>query len=76
VENAYLAEEKLPNIQFFFVPDCAHQCQTDQPQLFNDVFVEFFRDGRLTRETAGRAGVSKNRPELPGLVADAVGTRA
>jgi hypothetical protein len=33
------------------------------------VFLEFFRDGKVSREAADLAGVSKRRPELPDLVA-------
>ena len=40
----------------------------DQPELFAQVFVEFFRDGRVSRATAERAGVSTRREEIPTLV--------
>ena len=68
VENAYLQEDRLPNIQFLYPDECGHQGQTDQPELFNQVFAEFFRDGSLSRATATRAGLSTRRPELPGIV--------
>ncbi len=68
VENAKLAEPLLPNIQFFYIDECGHQCQTDQPDLVNQVFLEFLRDGKVSRGTADKAGVSKNRPELSGVV--------
>jgi pimeloyl-ACP methyl ester carboxylesterase len=68
MENAYQAEPYLPNWQFFYVDECGHQGQTDQPDLFNQVFLEFFRDGKVSRATADKAGVSKNRPENPALV--------
>jgi hypothetical protein len=55
-------------VQFFYPDDCGHQGQTDQPELFAQVFTEFFRDGRVSRETADRAGVSDRRPEMPELV--------
>jgi 2-hydroxy-6-oxonona-2,4-dienedioate hydrolase len=61
-------EDLLPRIQFFYPDDCGHQGQTDQPELFNQVFLEFFRDGHVSRATADRAGVSTRRPELPNLV--------
>ena len=48
--------------------DCGHQGQTDQPELFAQVFTEFFRDGFVTRQTAERAGVSGRRQEISGLV--------
>jgi len=36
--------------------------------MFNQVFLEFFRDGKVSGETADWAGVSKRRPELTHLV--------
>jgi pimeloyl-ACP methyl ester carboxylesterase len=71
VENAYLQEEKLPNIQLFYPDECGHQGQTDQPDMHNQVFLEFFRDGKVSRKTADWAGVSKRRAELPNLVEQA-----
>lgn len=68
VENGYLQEEKIPNIQCFFPDECGHQGQTDQPEMFNQVFLEFFRDGRVSKKTAEWAGVSTNRPVLTHLV--------
>lgn len=62
------AEDALPNVQFFYPDDCGHQGQTDQPDLFADVFVEFLREGVVSRKTADRAGVSTRRPEIPSLV--------
>jgi hypothetical protein len=38
--------------------------------MFNQVFLEFFRDGRVSRKTADWAGVSKRRPELRQFVAE------
>lgn len=68
VEWGYEQEKFLPSIQFFFPDDCGHQGQTDRPDLFNPVFLEFFRDGIVSRATADAAGVSKNRPEISSLV--------
>ncbi|MBM9460352.1 alpha/beta hydrolase [Nocardioides sp. zg-536] len=68
VEAGHLMEDRLPNIQFFYPDDTGHQGQTDQPELFNDVFLEFFRDGRVSWETSQRAGISDRRPPLPSLV--------
>jgi pimeloyl-ACP methyl ester carboxylesterase len=68
VENGYRQEDALPNVQFFYPDDCGHQGQSDRPDLFNELFLEFFRDGRVSRATADRAGVSKRRPELAHLV--------
>lgn len=70
VQNAYLQEDRLPNVQFFYPDECGHQGQTDQPEMFNTVFGEFFSTGELTRATAEWAGISTRRPELPGLIAD------
>jgi hypothetical protein len=36
--------------------------------MFNQVFLEFFRDGKVSRKTADWAGVSKRRPEIASLV--------
>lgn len=68
VENAYLQEDRLPNVQFFYPDDCGHQGQTDQPDMHNQAFLEFFRDGKVSRKTADWAGVSKRRPELASVV--------
>jgi 2-hydroxy-6-oxonona-2,4-dienedioate hydrolase len=70
-ELGYRVEDALPNVQFFYPADCGHQGQTDQPELFAQVFTEFFRDGIVSRETADRALVSTRRPELPALVEQA-----
>jgi pimeloyl-ACP methyl ester carboxylesterase len=71
VENGFLQEDVLPNIQFFYPDECGHQGQSDQPDMFNQVFLEFFRDGKVSRKTADWAGVSKRRPENPNLVEQA-----
>jgi len=68
VEEGYRQEEALPNIQFFYPEECGHQGQTDQPEMFAQAFMEFFRDGKVSRKTADWAGVSKRRPEIAGLV--------
>jgi 2-hydroxy-6-oxonona-2,4-dienedioate hydrolase len=69
VENGYAQEEVLPNMQVFYPDECGHQGQTDQPDMFNQVFLEFFRDGKVSRKTADWAGVSDRRPENSDLVA-------
>ena len=69
VANAYLQEDRLPHVQFLYPDECGHQGQTDQPELFNAVFTEFFTTGVLTRGTAERAGISRRRPEQPWAVA-------
>jgi 2-hydroxy-6-oxonona-2,4-dienedioate hydrolase len=71
VEWGFEQEKYLPHIQFFYPEECGHQGQTDRPDLFNPVFLEFFRDGQVSRQTADAAGVSKHRPELPERVAQA-----
>jgi len=71
VENAYLQEEVLPNIQFFYVDEAGHQVQTDQPEIVNQVFLEFLTNGKVSRAMAVRAGVSKRRPEISSLVEQA-----
>jgi 2-hydroxy-6-oxonona-2,4-dienedioate hydrolase len=68
VENGFEQEDKVPNIQFFYPNECGHQGQTDQPDLFNNVFLEFFRDGKVSWKTALRAGVSRRRPINPKYV--------
>ncbi len=68
VEAAHQAEPLLPKVQFFYPEECSHQGQTDQPDLFNQAFLEFFRDGKVSRKSADALGVSKARPELPNLV--------
>ena len=69
VEVGYLQEDRCPNLQFFYPDECGHQGQTDQPDLFNQVFLEFLRDGQVSRKTADRAGVSTRRPEIADYVA-------
>jgi pimeloyl-ACP methyl ester carboxylesterase len=68
----YRQEDMLPRVQFFYPENCGHQGQSDQPELFNQLFLEFFRDGKVSRETADRAGVSERRPENPALVEQVV----
>jgi pimeloyl-ACP methyl ester carboxylesterase len=62
-------EDALTKMQFFYVPGAGHQGQTDQPDLFNQVFLEFFRDGKVSWQTAQLAGISTRRPPNPGVVA-------
>lgn len=71
VQEGYLQEKALPNVQFFFPAECGHQGQTDQPDMFNQVFAEFFGTGKVSRKTADWAGVSKHRPELASVVEQA-----
>lgn len=68
VDAGYVQEEALPNIQFFYPEDAGHQGQTDQPEIFNQTILEFFRDGKVSWETAQKAGISDRRPPLEHLV--------
>ncbi len=81
VENGYLQEDAMEaagnrTVQFFYPAECGHQGQTDQPEMFNDVFLEFFRDGQVSRKTADWAGVSARRQENPELVGQAAAAPA
>lgn len=67
--GGHLQEDALPNVQFFYPPQTGHQGQTDRPELFNQIFLEFFRDGRVSAPTAQLAGISNRRPINPSLVA-------
>jgi len=72
VENGFMQEDVgFDNIQFFYPDECGHQGQTDQPEMFNQAFLEFFRDGKVSRKTADWAGVSNRRPENVNLVEQA-----
>lgn len=75
VEMGYELEDVLPLMQFFYPADCGHQGQTDQPEMFAQVFLEFFRDGIVSRETSDWAGVSTRRRELPNLVEQRVAAK-
>lgn len=68
LDNVMKAEPLLPNIQFFYPDQCGHQGQTDQPEMFNQVFLEFFCDGKVSRKTSEWAGISTNRPVLTSVV--------
>lgn len=72
VEDGFNQEDVVPNVQFFYPDHCGHQGQTDRPELFNQVALELFRDGRLAWETAVDAGVSLRRPIDPRRVAEPV----
>ncbi|ORW32742.1 2-hydroxy-6-oxo-6-phenylhexa-2,4-dienoate hydrolase [Mycobacterium paraense] len=61
-------EDALPNVQFFYPEDTGHQGQTDSPELFNRVFLEFFGTGKVSWDTAQAAGISTRRPPLPHIV--------
>ena len=61
VENGFVQEDLMPHIQVFYPDECGHQGQTDQPDMFNQLFLEFFRDGKVSWKTAQSAGVSRRR---------------
>ena len=67
--GAYPQEDALPNVQFFYPENTGHQAQTDSPELINRLFLEFFRDGKVSWGTAQDAGISTRRPPLPDRVA-------
>jgi hypothetical protein len=73
VENGFAQEDAVPNVQFFYPDHCGHQGQTDQPDLFNQVVLEFFRDGKVSWPTAQAAGVSRRRAINPALVDEPTG---
>jgi pimeloyl-ACP methyl ester carboxylesterase len=73
VENGFAQEDVVPNIQLFYPRECGHQGQTDQPEIFNQVALEFFRDGKVTWPTAFKAGVSLRRPVNPRYVEEPKG---
>ena len=63
VENGFLQEDLgLQNIQCFYPDECGHQGQSDQPEMFNQAFLEFFKYGKVSKETAEWAGVSDRTP--------------
>jgi 2-hydroxy-6-oxonona-2,4-dienedioate hydrolase len=58
VTAGYEQEEYLPNIKFYYPEKTGHQGQTDTPELHNEVFAEFFKNGKLSPDLEKRAGVS------------------
>lgn len=58
---AYEQEKVLTNIQFYYPTETGHQGQTDRPELFNKVFVEFFQNGQLTPELDKEASISDQK---------------
>lgn len=41
VEIGYKLEKLLPNIEFKYLDDCGHQAQTDQPEIVNQLVIDF-----------------------------------
>lgn len=73
VENGFQQEDAAENIQFFYPDHTGHQGQSDSPELFNQTFLEFFRDGKVSWPTAQAAGVSLRRPINADLVEEPAG---
>jgi pimeloyl-ACP methyl ester carboxylesterase len=73
VENGFVQEDAALNIQFFYPDHTGHQGQTDRPDVFNQTFLEFFRDGKVSWPTAQAAGVSMRRPIDPRYVEEPSG---
>ena len=73
VENGFNQEDSAENIQFFYPDECGHQGQTDQPDMFNNALMEFFRDGKVSWKTAQWAGVSRRRAINPKFVQEPAG---
>jgi pimeloyl-ACP methyl ester carboxylesterase len=72
-ENGFMQDDALPNMQFFFPDECGHQGQTDQPDMFNAVYVDFFKTGKVSWKNAVWAGVSRRKPINPNLVDEPAG---
>ncbi|MDP3174272.1 MAG: alpha/beta hydrolase [Phenylobacterium sp.] len=73
VENGFAQEDAVPNIQFFYPEQTGHQGQTDRPETFNKVAVEFFKTGKVSWPLAVEAGVSLRRPIDPRYVQEPKG---
>lgn len=58
---AYEQEKVLTNIQFYYPTETGHQGQTDRPELFNKVYAEFFKTGKLSPELEKDASVSSQK---------------
>jgi pimeloyl-ACP methyl ester carboxylesterase len=68
VARAAAQEDALPNVQFFYINGAGHEVQTDAAASLNQLLIEFFGRGKVSWETARRAGVSSRRPLNPRLV--------
>ncbi len=45
VEWGHELDDMLSNIPFTYIDDSGHQCQTDRPDLVNELAADFFRSG-------------------------------
>jgi len=61
VKAGYEQEKILKNFRFYYPDECGHSGQNDRPDLFNKVFVEFFKTGKVSAELGKEAGASQGR---------------
>ena len=73
VQNGFVDEDATPAIQYFYPEGAGHQLQNDRPEVFNPLFLEFFRDNKVSWKTAQAAGVSRRRPINAELVEEPTG---
>ena len=59
IEAGLMLESRLPNVRFFYPEGVGHQDQNDRPDVFEDLLLEFFRDGTVSSATAVTAGASR-----------------
>ncbi len=59
IEAGLMLERRLPNVRFFYPDDLGHQEQNDRPDIFENLLLEFFRDGTVGRATAVVAAASR-----------------
>jgi 2-hydroxy-6-oxonona-2,4-dienedioate hydrolase len=52
-------------VKFFSPAETGHQGQTDQPEQFNQPFLEFFREGKVSRQTADAAASRRTGRSWP-----------
>lgn len=43
-EIGHQLEKMLPDIRFEYIDDAGHQCQTDQPEVVNQMVIDFFQN--------------------------------
>ena len=51
VEIGYKLEKLLPNVEFKYIDDCGHQAQTDQPEIVNQLVIDFLATEQLAAVT-------------------------
>ncbi|WP_085990965.1 alpha/beta fold hydrolase [Oceanobacillus senegalensis] len=52
VETGYKLDAMLPEVEFEYLDNCGHQCQTDQPEIVNQMVADFFSSE--VRETVAK----------------------